>query len=101
MTKSQFKQFESVPSNLNFPDFTVSVSYVTANACKLKKKKSRGVDGLCALHLVNGTRLLYEMLTLLYQIIFVVGFVPDVFCSHLTHPLRIAQLLGRQFYASF
>ena len=74
-------------SNSSFPDFTVTVSDVTANVFKLKKKKSRGVDGLCALHLVNGTRLLYEMLTLLYQIIFVVGIVPDVFCRGQLTPI--------------
>ena len=46
-----------------------------------KRTKSRGIDGLCALQLVNGTRFLYGMLTLLYQIIIVFGFVPDVFCT--------------------
>ena len=68
-------------SNSSLPDFTVTVSDVTTNVFELKKKKSCGVDGLCPLHLVTGTRLLYEMLTLLYQIIFVVGIVPDVFCN--------------------
>ena len=99
-------------SNSSLPDFTVTVSDVTANVFQLKKKKSRGVDGLCALHLVNGTRLLYEMLTLLYQMIFVVGIVSNVFCrGQLTPILKkgsqpiyappIAQLLCREFYVSF
>ena len=73
--------------NSSFPDFTVTVSDVTANVFKLKKKKSCGFDGLCALHLVNGAHLLYEMLTLLYQIIFVVGIVPDVFCRGQLTPI--------------
>ena len=73
--------------NSSLPDFTVTVSDVTANVFELKKKKSRGVDGLCALHIVNGTRFLYEMLTLLYLIIFVVGIVPDVFCRGKLTPI--------------
>ena len=81
------EQLESVLSNSSLPDFTVTVSDVTANVFKLNKKKSRGVDCLCALHLVNSTRLLYEVLTLLYQIIFVVGIVPDVFCRGQVAPI--------------
>ena len=40
------EQLESMLSNLSFLDFTVTVSDVTANAFKLKKRKLRGVDGL-------------------------------------------------------
>ena len=80
LARPYIKQLESVLSDSSLPDFNVTVSDVTPNAFKLKKKKTRGVDGLCALHLVTGTRLFYEMLTLLYQIIFVVGIMPDVSC---------------------
>jgi len=81
------EQPESVQLNSRFPDWTVSVSDVTANAFRLKKKKSCGVDGFFAIHLVNGTRLLYERLTLLYHIRFVVGFLPDIFCTGQLTPI--------------
>jgi len=47
----------------------------------VKKQKSRGIDQICDNHLQNGLSLLLEHLTLLFQIIFFSGFLPDLFSA--------------------
>ena len=54
---------------------------------KLNKRQSMGYDGICALHLQNGSDKLMCHLSLLYQMIFCCGIVPDSFCVGLISPI--------------
>lgn len=67
--------------------FVVSVSTVFNAISKVKKRYSKGVDNICGLHLVNGSPMLFEHLTLLYQMIFSCGLVPDSFCVGIITPV--------------
>ena len=80
-------RLESVLSSQCVPDFVVTYGSVHEAILKLKKKHSRGVDELCALNLLHGTTMLIEYLTLLSQIIFTTGIVPDSFCVGLLSPI--------------
>ena len=46
-----------------------------------------GYDGICALHLQNGSDKLMRHLSLLYQVSFCCGIVPDSFCVGLISPI--------------
>ena len=54
---------------------------------KKKKKKSKGIDGISGTHLSFVSNLLLEHLSLLFQMIFVTGIVPDSFGVGLVHPI--------------
>lgn len=67
-------------SSTDRSDVTVSVSEVQNVLRRIKKKKSRGADGISALHLKNPSSMLIQHLALLFQMIFVQGVVPSNFC---------------------
>ena len=67
--------------------FLVSTKYLSEVIRKLKKKKSMGCDGICALHFQNASDKLICHLSLLYQMVFCSGVVPDSFCLGLISPI--------------
>ncbi|XP_065582546.1 uncharacterized protein LOC136041729 [Artemia franciscana] len=67
--------------------FVVTVSDVQAAIIKAKKKFSRGIDQVCGIHLAHGSQSVLEHLTLLYQMIFTCGLVPDSFCVGVFTPV--------------
>ena len=67
--------------------FVVTVSDVRAAIIKAKKKFSRGIDQICGMHLAHGSQRVLEHLTLLYQMIFTCGLVPDSFCVGVVTPV--------------
>ena len=67
--------------------FVVTPSMVTKCILKLRKKTSRGADSICAKHLEFGSCVLVEHLSLLYQMIFVTGIVPNLFSTGLISPI--------------
>jgi predicted nucleic acid-binding protein len=59
--------------------FVVSTKNLSEVIRKLKKKKSMGCDGICALHFQNASYKQIFHLSLLYQMVFCSGVVPDSF----------------------
>ena len=62
-------------------DFVVTQSMVISAIMKLKKKFSKGTDGICGAALDFSSDLLIDHLSLLYQMIFSSGIVPKSFCE--------------------
>ena len=62
-------------------DFVVTRSMVISAIMKLKKKFSKGTDGICGAALDFSSDLLIDHLSLLYQMIFSSGIVPKSFCE--------------------
>ena len=67
--------------------FVVTVSDVRAAIIKAKKKFSRGIDLNCGMHLAHGSQRVLEHLTLLYQMVFTCGLVPDSFYVGVVTPV--------------
>ena len=65
----------------------VSRSVISECLKKLKKKFSRGFDGICGHHLLCGSELLLENLSLLFQMTIVRGIIPNSFCIGAIAPI--------------
>ena len=86
------KKFETDLNNrLHTPGsgtFVVSCSELRDVIRKLNKRQSMGYDGICALHLQNGSDKLICHLSLLYQMVFRCRIVPDSFSVGLVSLIR-------------
>ena len=66
----------------------VTASLMRSKIVRLKKKKkSKDIDGISGTHLSFARNLLLQHLSLLFQMIFVTGIVPDSFGVRLVHPI--------------
>ena len=74
---------------LKLPKDSVVLSRSIIIEClkKLKKKFSRGFDGICGQHLLYGSERLLESVSPLFQMIIVRGIVPNSFCIGVVTPI--------------
>ena len=77
------------PMSLKLPKDSMVVSRSIISEClkKLKKKFSRGFDGICGHYLLYCSERLLESVSLLFQIIIVRGLVPNSFCIGVVTPI--------------
>lgn len=61
--------------------FVISKLAIAKTVCKLKRGKAPGLDGICPDNLRHGTDLLFEHITLLFQMCVDYGVVPSSFCA--------------------
>ena len=71
----------------NSPGVIITRCSIRTAIRKLKKKKSRGCDGISIQHLLFCSELFLEHLALLFQIIFNLGIVPDSFSIGILTPV--------------